>query len=697
MKRNPVRTFLLLVLLLTGMASIRVQAQQAPVLWEETSPGQETVYVLAGSDFQPDRGIQAGKAQMSAIMAQIPCERIDGFLFAGDYYGGTDATGARSQAGVKAVQDVVAERYGQVPHQVFIQGNHDPDSMVGSILASSGNQDPDSGAYGVFAINEKDYMWYNDDSTVIQATAAQLESYLQEKVAVGFSKPVFVISHIPLHYCLRTQLTGDGKDAAYLFAPLQNAARQGLNIIFLYGHNHSHGWDDPYGGAAVYLQPGDNINIAQEGSTVDYTQETLRFTYMNAGFVGYYRDVNPGADTTLTMTLFSITGDQVKVLRYDASGQHHLKSAGVMNTAHHKGVGKASCCKRRGEEPYAPNETQLWEDMIALSLPAPDATLTSGAVSVTAPGLRELEAVAEKPSLKDGQISASYSLSAGTYTSEAVVSIRLPSVFAQATSETLKIDGAQWKALENGLLSLWVPELPCRIGLTYAPTVSTGHWQKVDREDSLEYVRLSGTRSFVFQVGTAEQELQKAIISQIQVHTSPDGVGEGLLADSSLLSFSRVDTTAYDTALVTVSYRGAAIGWVCVTFADREVIGISVDPMNAAMIQGENEIPNAVLTIVYNFGPAGELPLQVEFLSGESWNPNRPGKYENLTIRHSGMEIRGYSVDVEARPHSSDSAPGMPGGDGKQDALDSGMDAAWIVLAVAGAALLILVHIKRRR
>ncbi|MBQ7344852.1 MAG: Ig-like domain-containing protein, partial [Oscillospiraceae bacterium] len=54
---------------------------------------------------------------------------------------------------------------------------------------------------------------------------------------------------------------------------------------------------------------------------------------MNAGYTGYYRDVNGGtAETTLTMTVFKITGSDVTISRYSAEGLHDLKSKGVTNS-----------------------------------------------------------------------------------------------------------------------------------------------------------------------------------------------------------------------------------------------------------------------------------------------------------------------------------------------------------------------------
>ncbi len=342
----------------------------------EEAAASQPIYILAGSDFQPTDGNAAtGVSLVNGILDQIgqTYTSFDGFLFAGDYNYSDDQPGC--EAGKAALQGAVETKFDAIDHQIYIQGNHDPDAMVGSTLSASGANDPASGAYGVFVINEKDYMWYNydKDKATIQATASSLDAYLSAKLAAKYDAPIFIVSHLPLHYCLRTQVGGgDGRYAKYIFDVLQTYGEQGLNLIFLYGHNHSHGWDDYLGGASVYLQPGDSINIAQEGSTTEYTANTLAFTYMNAGFVAYYRDVNAGACTELTMTVFVIQDGQVKIQRYSDDGQHNLKCAGVLNRSHWTDGGTASCCNSRGTETYSADTTTVLEDTLTLSTFADD-------------------------------------------------------------------------------------------------------------------------------------------------------------------------------------------------------------------------------------------------------------------------------------------------------------------------------------
>ena len=301
-----------------------------PAFAEES--GVEEYTVLAGSDFQPKGTNSDGERVIGAILAEMKkdgAESADGFLFCGDYDKETFGNASETQKGIESLKKAVNGFVESEENMVFVQGNHDvtADNDVG--LSPSGNNDREDGAYGVYVIHNADYMWGSQNEEVVKLTAQKLINYLNKKLNSGYDRPIFVISHLPLHYTMRTRNDGDGKFATYIFDALNEAAAKGLNIIFMYGHDHSNGWDDYLGGSSVYLEKGDNILIADK-STTNFKTETLNFTYLNAGFTGYYEN-NNGADDTLTMTLFRIKGNEVTIARYDKDGLHNLKSEGIKN------------------------------------------------------------------------------------------------------------------------------------------------------------------------------------------------------------------------------------------------------------------------------------------------------------------------------------------------------------------------------
>ena len=300
-------------------------------------PASEKTVVIAGSDFQSSSSA-AGAMLVGLMLKSMKnnggIESADGFLFCGDYARSSQVM-ADNKDGVQQLKNAVS---GFVPEEnmVFAQGNHD--CAIGTAgMSPSGDNDPASGKYGVYVINEDDYMWENTDKDRIIETASLLEDYLSDKLEEKFSAPIFIVSHLPLHTTMRTKEIGDAQYANYIFDVINAAGEQGLNIVFLFGHDHGDGWDDYLGGSSVYLAKGDEIVIAH-GSMSSLSTETLNFYYMNAGYVGYYAECNEGADCALTMTSFTFDDQSMEITRYTPSKIHNLKSAGVLNA--HKNENK---------------------------------------------------------------------------------------------------------------------------------------------------------------------------------------------------------------------------------------------------------------------------------------------------------------------------------------------------------------------
>ena len=296
----------------------------------------EKTIVIAGSDFQAsslDTGALLINYFLGSMERNNGITSADGFLFCGDYATSTNNL-ADNKAGVNKLKSTLKD-FVPEENMVFAQGNHD--CAIGTAgMSPSGSNDPASNKYGVFVINEDDYMWYNDDEERIIKTSLALEKYLDEKAEEKFDAPIFVVSHLQLHVSMRTQKYGDGLYAGYIFDVLNKAGAQGLNIIFLFGHNHGDGWDDYLGGSSVYLPKGDEITIAR-GSMSGLTTETLSFYYMNAGYVGYYNKCNEGADAALTMTSFVFDDDTLEIARYTTNKFHNLKGKGVVNSYKNEG------------------------------------------------------------------------------------------------------------------------------------------------------------------------------------------------------------------------------------------------------------------------------------------------------------------------------------------------------------------------
>lgn len=324
-----------------------------------------SVVVIAGSDYQAS----GASGTMQTIMKQIKndCSIAYGALLGGDYDGG-DAT--TTTADIEAVNDDIDAVFPEITaaHRIYLQGNHESwsnlDPSGSNLMNETGAYDTDH--YGVYAINHKDYPWYmsNPDASLVQATAADLDEYLDDKAEKEYDKPIFVMSHLPLHYSTRTSSNGDGQYAKYLYDVLDEAGDKGLNIIFLFGHNHSSTYDDYLGGGQIYLEVGDSICVAEEGSKTSYFTDTLSFTYLNYGYVG---TIKGKAGNNLSMTSFEIDDDQVIVNRYGTKGTVELKAKGVTTSG----------------APTADTSTVASGAVIKLNQFEPAAALTG--ITVTAP------------------------------------------------------------------------------------------------------------------------------------------------------------------------------------------------------------------------------------------------------------------------------------------------------------------------
>lgn len=311
-----IRKSLAILLSLLMLVSMMVASATTTV-----SAAVEETIIIAGSDYQT----HDGTAHIELILDAMKKDGIhpDKLFFGGDY--SLEHSHATSTAGVSELKNFFSA-YMDEKDMTFAQGNHDPETTGG--LTGWGNLDPAYGDYGLYVVEDPTLAqeWGAYDA----ASVAALQLYLDNKVAIGYSKPIFIMNHFPLHWSYRTQKDGVGTNAYRFFNVINEAAGKGLNIIYLFGHNHSNGYDDSLGGPCIFLKKGDTIEIAQ-GSKTTVKQETLNFTYMNSGYTGYYTSPVEDAESTLTMSVFRIRGNEVIVSRYSKDGVYNLKSAGTEN------------------------------------------------------------------------------------------------------------------------------------------------------------------------------------------------------------------------------------------------------------------------------------------------------------------------------------------------------------------------------
>ncbi|MBQ7415968.1 MAG: VWA domain-containing protein [Oscillospiraceae bacterium] len=368
MKRN-ISTRICAILLIVSMLIPMLPVDAFAADTESTqAQAVETITIVAGTDFQgreteteswdSDNAVNKRLASITKIMDQIVAAKgdtIDNFFFLGDYASETDTVQSadqnpywKSRLGLVKLrahmtQYVSTKDEASYNDMFFVEGNHEYGMGVEHGLTGSGPHDRD--AFGTFIIDAEDLENWNDNGTSedeVNAVVASMKAYFDEKIAEDYKKPIFILAHYPLHYSLQSYWGGAYPYASYLVDVMNDAGAAGLNIIYMFGHQHSSYYTDYLGGEAVYLKRNDTLLVPnpatvgmENGSYMNKglpLASTLQFTYMNAGYVGYYGAYNDTDTSDLSMTVFQITGNEVTIERYNENGRVDLKNKGEWRT-----------------------------------------------------------------------------------------------------------------------------------------------------------------------------------------------------------------------------------------------------------------------------------------------------------------------------------------------------------------------------
>lgn len=311
--------------------------------------------IFFASDYQEEPGWDAPEDNLTAILkaAEADGKAIDHLVFCGDYTNDRtlhdyqlspeDAIGEIRQAADAACPDLDQE------DMLFVQGNHD---RLTESIAAGGLHEYDG--YLLYVLNtEEDFPWKQGKEAgclkKVTRASKEMKDCFDKLIRQGEKRPVLIAGHVPLHFTARTSsrhTTGDNLYGSLIFDVVNEAAKE-LNIVYFYGHNHSKGWDCYMGGSSVYKARGEKLLIPafakNDISTDRFNEETLRFTYLNAGYTGYFMNCGPeelengtadryhAADETLTGTVCEIQAGKLILTRYDADGVHPLGAAGEAN------------------------------------------------------------------------------------------------------------------------------------------------------------------------------------------------------------------------------------------------------------------------------------------------------------------------------------------------------------------------------
>lgn len=318
---------------------------------EETDSAPEAV-IFAVSDYQENADFDTPENNLRGLLEAVAEDGVTpgAALICGDYT--NDALlhdyQLSPEDSIEEIRDVLDEEAPSVEDEntIFVQGNHD--RLTGSISESGLHEFDD---YLVYVLNtENDFPWKQGVMPgclkKVTKSSEDMKACFDSLIEEGETRPVIIAGHVPLHFTARTSsrhTTGDNLYSSLIFDAVNEAASD-LDIIYLFGHNHSKGWDCYLGGSCVYKAPGDKILLPvfdeYRVTTDEFSEKTLNFTYMNAGYTGYYMNCGPGeyssdpesryraADETLTCSVIEIYDDRIEITRYDENGQHDTGSAG---------------------------------------------------------------------------------------------------------------------------------------------------------------------------------------------------------------------------------------------------------------------------------------------------------------------------------------------------------------------------------
>ena len=163
--------------------------------------------------------------------------------------------------------------------------------------------------YYIYAISMSDMSSaerYGQPST---CTEDKLTAFTKTVEGLDHTKPLFIVSHLPLH-----DRRNDNQYADEWYGVISAAAEQ-MDVVFLWGHNHTSETNVDTAAYYVAKDGSEKLTIEDVGSVVP------NFTYLNAG---YMSPASTGFTSSSVrqelVTTAAIYADEITFVTYDANG-----------------------------------------------------------------------------------------------------------------------------------------------------------------------------------------------------------------------------------------------------------------------------------------------------------------------------------------------------------------------------------------
>ena len=207
--------------------------------------------------------------------------KLDAMAFGGDL-GDASASTSNFWTYVQAVMDTVS---GKGVTGVYTTGNHE--YSPGDYRYGTTYTDPPKSNYTVSGVGDEgeNYIIYCLGSTSgSENYSSQVSSLDTALKSFGTDKPIFIITHFPLHTTSSSSSSSSGwggwgrttTGAGDVIDVLNDAASRGQKITFLFGHNHTLVGSSETNYDKIFT-PGDSITYASGSS------KTIQFYYGAAG------------------------------------------------------------------------------------------------------------------------------------------------------------------------------------------------------------------------------------------------------------------------------------------------------------------------------------------------------------------------------------------------------------------------------
>ena len=277
---------------------------------------------------------------LNAVSGKLGIEKFDAMCFCGDYSSMTSE--AQYWSNSKSVFDA-AKNNAHVEQAYFSTGNHEAYPQNGNYKNTTNPTKEYVQRTGVanVDVNADDYIIYcfgpetwSGTDTIDTKDIQQLKADLATFAQANQKKPVFILSHFPLHAFSSYGRNTNNKDDVI---KALNEYSDTLDIFFLWGHNHS----SPNTKDPRY----DTVYTA--GAMLD-SPDAIQFTYCAAGCMsdsdygsGSARVLGKGlvaaiTDTDVTLEYYDVNNNEMadtkKVVPLKASGASSLADDSVTYT-----------------------------------------------------------------------------------------------------------------------------------------------------------------------------------------------------------------------------------------------------------------------------------------------------------------------------------------------------------------------------